>query len=234
MGPGGQGRGVDLSPEKAQAAWELAAKGVAGRLSLSAEQTTALSRAYVEARTTMRSKMEELRKQRDSGGDVNPMEAQRDAEAGVKKTFDKALADAKISDANVTKINASLGAPVGLNGRPWDRMVDTIAGMKLDSAKQQTALNSIEDYMVSMSKTMETMRGGDREGAQKSMADAREKLNAELKVALTEEQMKTFEENAGMRPRGGGRPGGPDGAPKNGEKPKDGGNGGEKPEPKKK
>ena len=50
-GGGGQ-RGMQLSPEKAKAAWELTATGVAKRLGLNEEQTKGVVKAYVDARTS--------------------------------------------------------------------------------------------------------------------------------------------------------------------------------------
>src|SRR5690349_1407188 len=52
-GPGGM-LGEQLSAEKAKAAWDLEATGVASRLGLNADQTKALVKAYEDARTSHR------------------------------------------------------------------------------------------------------------------------------------------------------------------------------------
>ena len=49
-GAGGPGGGQQLAPEKAKAAWDLEAAGVSKRLGLNADQTTAVTKAYSEAR----------------------------------------------------------------------------------------------------------------------------------------------------------------------------------------
>ena len=208
--PGGM---APLSPEKAKAAWELQATGVAGRVGLNADQTKALVKAYTEARTTMQQKQEELRRARQEGeGDPgSAVETLRETEAAARTQFGKALADAKITGEQATKVNASLGS-VGLTGRGWDVMVDTLAGFNLEPAKRQTSLNAAEDFVVAMSKATEGMRGGggDPQEARAAMDAAREKLMTTLKGTLTEDQLKTFESVTG---RGGMRRGGPEGGP---------------------
>jgi hypothetical protein len=208
--PGGM---APLSPEKAKAAWELQATGVAGRVNLNAEQTQALVKAYTQARTTVQQKQEEIRRARQ-GGEGDPgsaVEALREAEAAARTEFSKALTDAKITGEQATKVNASLGS-IGMTGRGWDVMVDTLAGFNLETGKRQQALNGVEDFVVSMSKVTEGMRGGggDPQESRAAMDAAREKLNTTLKGVLTEEQLKEFESATG---RGSMRRGGPEGGP---------------------
>jgi chemotaxis protein histidine kinase CheA len=203
--PAPRGRGVgQLSPEKARAAWELQAEGVANRLKLTPEQTSALVKAYTDTRTSMQQKQEELRRARQEGDGMDPAaanEQMRKAETEAKAKFSKALQDAKISDENAAKINASLGS-IGLTGRGWDLMVDTLAGFNLEANKRQQALNAVEEFVVEMSKITESLRdgGGNIQEARGKMDETRNKLNGALKSVLTEEQMQEFESVVGRGP----------------------------------
>src|SRR3954469_21448426 len=73
--PRGEGRGQGgmrmepLSPEKAKAAWDLEATGVATRLKLTADQTKSLVSAYESARTSQQAAMEKARKEAQDSGD---------------------------------------------------------------------------------------------------------------------------------------------------------------------
>jgi hypothetical protein len=232
-GPAGEGRGMgQLSKEKLEAAWNAQATAAAKRLSLSSEQTAAVAKAYVETRETVRAKMEEARKNASEDNADSGRKSVREAEAAAKEKFAKALTDAKVSSENTTKLTASLGSGL-LTGPMWDRMTDTVLGMKLEAAKQQTAQNALEDFVVANTQAMGAGRDNP-EGARESRQKAREDLTTALKGVLTAEQLKTFEESmprgAGMR-RGpeGGRPEGgrPEGKP-DGEK-TDGGKGKDRP-----
>src|SRR4051812_41656002 len=57
-GQGGPGGMEQLSADKAKAAWDLEATGVANRLKLTGDQTKALVSAYENARTSQQSAME--------------------------------------------------------------------------------------------------------------------------------------------------------------------------------
>src|SRR4051812_19052272 len=62
-GPGGMMGGEQLSIEKAKAAWDVEATGVASRLGLNADQTKTLVKAYEDARTSHRAASEKLMKE---------------------------------------------------------------------------------------------------------------------------------------------------------------------------
>ncbi|HYE60393.1 MAG TPA: hypothetical protein VD997_00220 [Phycisphaerales bacterium] len=213
---GGERRmGQQLSKEKLEAAWNAQATAAAKRLSLSSEQTTAVAKAYVESRETLRTKMEEIGRNRGEG--TNPLEAMREVEASTREKFAKAVTDAKVSSENATKLSSSLGA-AGMTGPAWDRMTDVILEMKLDTSKQQQAQNAIEDFVVAQQGVLAKMRE-DPQAAQETRREARENLSKALKGVLSEEQMKTFEERV---PRGPAmrRPGGPGAGGGEGERPR--------------
>jgi hypothetical protein len=111
---GGRGMGQQLSKEKSEAAWAAEATAAAKRQNLSEDQTKAVVKAYAAARESVRTKMEDVRKARESGEDMQAaMDAVRETETKAKEQFGKALTDAKVSGDAATKLNASLGSGVG-------------------------------------------------------------------------------------------------------------------------
>lgn len=213
--PGG-GRGgqmAQLPPEKAKAAQEAEATGVAARNGLNAEQTKALVAAYLDARkshgeATQKMREEQREKMRDGGGDDRQAagEAMQKAMAELNKSetakFEKALGDKIPAD----KKSAVLGS-LGTFTPQWDRWVDALSEFKLDAAKNQSALNAIEDFVVAQGKA----RGGDREAMRTANQEGRQKLIDTMKKLLSEEQFAKFEASMGggqRRGGGGGRPGG--------------------------
>ncbi len=213
------GRMPQLSAEKLHAAWELQATGVAKRLGVEDAKVKDVAKAYAEARTNQEAAMEKARKdmesKRDAGGAQPGPGGGRGAEA--LKAFDD------VNNAERAKLQKALAAfmieekaakaatSLGTFNRQWDNFADTIAGFKLEPAKQQDALNAIEDYVVAQSKLRGQVQGGDREAMRNSIQEARKNLSDSLKKVLTEDQLKQFEASmgAGMRGGSGGRgPGG--------------------------
>jgi aminopeptidase N len=227
-GEGGRGQGMgmveQLSPEKAKAAWDLEATGVANRLGLNAEQTKSLVKAYEDARTSHQAASEKMRK--EQADKMRDAEDRREAAQGMRKAmedmnkterekFTKAVTGA-ISGEKGTQAATALGAFNPM----WDRMVDTVSGFKLEGAKQQNVLNAIETYVGAQTKAMQGGPDSDPQDRREAVQAAREKMNASLKKELSEEQFKKFEESMPMRAMGqGGRGRGPGGG-EGGEKPK--------------
>lgn len=227
-GPGGDRMPMGLAPEKATAAQELEATGVAKRLGLKEDQTKALVKAYTEARTSHAAAEQKLRKElADKAMNSDPdnraamreeaMKANEEMNKAERAKFEKALGSAIPADQSA-KALASLGTFT----RQWDTWVDALAGFKLEAAKQQDALNAIEDFVVAQSKAR-AGAGGDREAIRTAMQESRDKLTASMKKVLSEEQFTKFEESMRM---GGGRGGPGGGRPNRGEgKPDDKGGG---------
>lgn len=199
-----------LAPEKAKAAQELEATGVAKRNGLNEEQTKALVKAYIDARASHQTAADKLRqemmdKARDGGDDQGGrrgmgqemMKAMQDLNKSERSKFETALGSSITADQK-SKALASLGT---FNAQ-WDRWVDALAGFKLEAAKQQDGLNAIEDFVVSQGKA----QGGDREEMRAAMQEGRAKLVESMKKVLTEEQFAKFQESMGGgrggRPRG--------------------------------
>jgi hypothetical protein len=208
-----------MSPEKAKAAWDLQAHGVAKHHGLSEDQAKTVAKAYAEARESQKTAADKQRKElmekaRDGaagggGRGLGPeaMKAMEDLNKGEREKFEKALVAGGISAEQAGKLSASLGQ----FNPAWDVMVDTLAGFKLDAAKQQEGLNAIEAFVMAGSKAR-TGNPEDREANREAMQGARTKLTDSLKGILDEEQLKKFESTIrGAGGRQGGRPGGPGG-----------------------
>ncbi|MCC6677097.1 MAG: hypothetical protein IT436_08130 [Phycisphaerales bacterium] len=210
-GPRGPRAMTTLSPEKAKAAWELQASGVAKHLGLDADKTKSLTKAYIEARESHTAASDKLRqeameKMRDAGNDpqaargADMMKAMEDLNTAERAKFEKALAGTLNPD-QTTKALASLGS----FNRQWDTMVDNFAGFGLEPAKQQEGLQAIEQYVVAAA----AARTGDRDTMRTAMQEARTKLLDSMKKILSDEQFAKFE--ASFAPGGRGGPGGPGG-----------------------
>ncbi len=229
-GPGGgQGMpgmgfgGRQLSPERAKAAWDLEASGVAHRLGVQDDKAKAVASAYAAARESQESAAEKLRSEAmqkaQEGG--NRMEAMRDA----LKKVDELTAGER--DKLKTSLTGIIGAeqadkaiiPLGTFSRQWDNITDTFGTFKLDASKQQEGLNAIEDYAVNLDAAQKKIRanaagGGqvDREAMRAANQEGRQKLIDAMGKILNKEQMIKLEESlpgAGRGPGGGGRrPGG--------------------------
>jgi hypothetical protein len=229
--PRGQ-RPAQLSPEKAKAAWEVEAKGVAKRLGLNDAQTTALVKAYTDSRTSQNEAFDKARKEaQDKAGDENADRRTMGREAlakldeintAEKAKLEKALTAGGLSSDQASKAVTSLGT----YNRQWDNMADTVSGFGLEAGKQQDALNAIEEYVVSASKARSAMSGGgDRESAMTQMRDAREKLTTSMKKVLSDDQFQKFEATMGPGGRGPGGQGGDNPRPRRGGDSSGGGEG---------
>lgn len=203
---GDRGMGGQLSPEKAKAAWEAQATGVAAGLGLDAEKTKTLVTAYTDARHSQNAAMdkmrEEMRKAREEGGGGGGgfAEMQKKLEemnTSEREKFRKAIAGA-LSAEQVSKAMATLGT----FNRQWDGMADAVLGFKLEKAKLDAANKAMEEYVASVSNAPRD----DREAMRTAMQAARKKLLDTMKANLTEEQLGKFETamgRGGMGPRGG-------------------------------
>ncbi len=227
-GPGGGMPGMgfggrQLSPERAKAAWDLEANGVAHRLGVKDDKAKAVASAYAAARESQESAAEKLRSEAmqkaQEGG--NRMEAMRDA---LKKVDELTAGEREKLKASLTGIIGAEQAdkaivPLGTFSRQWDNIADTFGTFKLDAAKQQEGLNAIEDYAVALDAAQKKIRanaagGGqvDREAMRAANQEGRQKLLDSMGKILNKEQMTKLEESlpgAGRGPGGGGRrPGG--------------------------
>jgi hypothetical protein len=220
-----------LSPEKAKAAWTVEATGVAKHVGASDDQAKAVVIAYAAARESQakaseKTRQELMEKAQKAGGDdggpggrgglgAEGMKAMEEINAKEREKLHKALA-ATLSADQTTKAMASLGT----FNRQWDLMVDTIVGFGLDGAKQQDALNAIEEFVVVQGKIRPgagAAGGGDREAMRSAMQESRQKLNDSMKKVLSADQLTKFEEATRGGGRGPGGPGGPRGGGRGGD-----------------
>ena len=224
-GPGGGGmmRG-QLPPERAKAAWEAEATGVAKHAGLNEAQTKSLVAAYTAARESHAESMQKLMKEvRDAaeGNERPDPQAMQEKMQGLNKAekekFQKAVG-ATLSADQAAKVLASLGS---FNGQ-WDRWVDALGEFKLDPAKNQQAMDALETFVLASEKA----RAGDRETMRESMQAARESLNESMKKILNDEQFQKFESSMGRGGQRGGGPGGQDGGQPQRRRPRDGGGNG--------
>lgn len=209
-GPGGPGGGPGggmrqaLSPEKAKAAWELEAKSVAAALGVSGDKAAALSKAYVEARTSQGAAAEklrdEMREQGREGGapDGSMREKVEKLNADERAKLEKALGGTLSAEQTKTAMET-----LGTFNRGWDHMASVIAGFNLDAKKQGDALNAVYQFVSTQGKNRAAGPGGDRQAMRTAMQEAREKMNTSLKGILSEDQYKQFEETTGPGQRGG-------------------------------
>jgi hypothetical protein len=227
-GPGGAAARPRLSPEKAKAAWEVEAKGVAKSLTLNDELTTKTVAAYSEARESQLAATEKLMREiadkeraaRSAGegdqGGGEGADTSREQRAARRAETQKQFAELNkaerdklqaalakfLSEEQTTKALATLGT---FNPR-WDAMVDAVIGFKLEEAKNTEALTAIQTFVEQVGKAGEMgPRGGSPD------PDARKQLTDTMKKLLSEEQFGQFQRIAGGRPAGARGEGAPEG-----------------------
>ncbi len=185
--------GPQLTLEKAQAAWTLAARGVANELSLSKKVTSQLVDAYKAARESYQKAMEELR---GTGG--RGFEGFRELAGKERGKLETAL-KGFLSDKQAAEAIASLGT---FNGE-WDRMLDVIAGFKLNDKKLFPALALISTYVVDYSKAANTaMANQDWQSIRTARETHKATLDSGLAGILSKEQLATWNEATAPRRRG--------------------------------
>lgn len=199
-------RGPQITPEEAQAAWTLEASHVAGKLGLSKEETTKLVDEYKKVRESysaaVRKAMEEAMA---SGVDTQDREAIRAAMREIQE---------KITKAETEKFAKALGAfldkektekavtQLGSFSGSLDRMVNVIAGFKLDNAKQVEALDLINAYVVESSAARDkAMASDDFESMRTVFQELRTKLNEAMAKVLSAEQLAKWTEATARRGR---------------------------------
>ncbi len=227
-GGGGRQGGPQLSAERSAAAWKLQAEGVAKRFDLDPTSTNTLVDAYLTQRKGNQVESDKLRDEmrkemeNDAGGDRREamrkmMIKQDEMQKTSREAFRTSIAGV-LKGEQLDRAMKSLGA----FNRQWDQAVDAVAFFKLDAAKQQKALEALEDYVVTGGEIMAKARAmfeiGDMSGGQKLREEAdkaRQQCIDAVKPMLTQEQAIKFEEAlprgmGGMRGPGGfgGGPGG--------------------------
>ena len=199
-------RGPQMSPEEAQAAWTLEASHVAGKLGLSKEETTKLVDAYKKVRESYSAAIREAMEEAMAEGvDTTDRQAIRQAMREIQEKTTKAETEkfakalgAFLDEKKTKKAVTQLGSFSG----SLDRMVNVIAGLKLDKAKQAEALDLVNAYVAESSAAFAKARaGGDRESMRAVFQEQRTKLNEAMAKVLSEEQLAKWTEATAWRRR---------------------------------
>ncbi len=184
--------GPQLDPEKAQAAWTLAARGVANDLKLSKQVTSKLIDAYKAARESYQKAMQGLS---GGGGGFQGFRELAEKERGKLETALKGF----LNDKQAAEAIASLGT---FNGE-WDRFLDVIAGFKLDDKKLFTALALVRTYVVDYDKARRSaMADQDWQSIRTARETHKAALDGGLSKILTPSQLITWNEATAPRRRG--------------------------------
>ena len=187
-------QGPQLEPEQAQAAWTLAARGVANELGLSKEATTKLMDAYKTARESYQKAMEELRG--TGGGGFEGSQDLAVRERGKLETTLKGF----LNDKQAAEAIASLGT---FNGE-WDRFLDVIAGFKLNDKNLFTALALVRTYVVDYDKARRSATASqDRASMRTARETHKAALDGGLSKIFTPSQLITWNQATAPRMRGG-------------------------------
>jgi hypothetical protein len=187
--PGGAG----LSPEKEMAAQTIEAQFVAKTLQLSDDNTSKLAQAYIKARKSLNDARQALRSQGTAGGfqafqELTDKESKK-LEADIKKF---------LNDDQVKKAMESLGT----FNTTWDRMVDALAGYKLEKKALDKALDKVHGYIIESAKLMQQARAsGSFQEIRPKLQELRDKLDKAMESILSKDQLEQWKQVAARRAR---------------------------------
>lgn len=183
-------RGPQLSPEKQAAAQELEATYVAKNLKLSDEATGKIVAAYQKARKNLQEGIQAL-------SEGSGFEAYRELSEKEREKFKTEL-KGFLDDKQVKKALVSLGT----FSWSWDRMVDNLAGYKLDEKKLYEALGKVNDYIIETDKAFrEARESSDWQSMRPKFQELKEKLDSALESLLSKEQLEQWKEATTRRRR---------------------------------
>ncbi len=181
-----------LSPEKQEAAQKLEAQYIANKLKLSDDNTSKLVAAYVKARKSLTDAMQVLRSEGS-----RDFQAYRDLMDKESKKLEGELAKF-MKEKKVKKAMESLGT---LN-TSWDRMVDVLAGFKLEEKQLNKALDKVNAYVIDSAKLMQEAReSGSFQEIRPKFQQLRETLNKAMEGILSEEQLEQWKQVTARRGR---------------------------------
>jgi hypothetical protein len=201
QGPGGPGRGPQLSQEDREAAWALQVKGVAKSLGLSEEVEKKVLEAYAASRKSQQAAMQAVIDSGQGPGRFQELQKVNEAERAKLK---EALAGV-LSAEQAEKAAETLGS----FHRQWDRLAKAVADLKLDDEKQLKALSAVEKYVVDSNAAMaKAMESQDFQSMRTVGQELRSKLDTAMGEVLDADQLAKWKESTAM---GGGGLGGPGG-----------------------
>ena len=200
--------GPQLEPEQAQAAWTLAARGVANELGLSKEATSKLIDAYKAARESYQKVMQGMMRGGGMGGGGGMQGMMgggggRGAFQGLIATeqgkLEKAL-KGFLSDKQAAKAMESLGT----FSSESDRFLDVLAGFNLDEENLYKALTLVCTFVVESSKAMSAaMANQDFQSMRTVRQTHKAALDGGLSKILTTSQLIAWYRATASRMRGG-------------------------------
>lgn len=181
-----------LSPEKQEAAQKMEAQYVAKNLKLSDENTSKLVTAYMKARKSLTDAREALRSE-----GTRDFQASRDLSDKESKKLEGEIGKF-LDEKQVKQAMESLGT----FNTSWDRMVDALAGYKLEEKQLNKALDKVHAYVIDSTKLMQEAResGSFREMRPK-FQELRDKLDKAMEGILSAEQLEQWKLVAARRGR---------------------------------
>jgi hypothetical protein len=183
---------AELSPQKQEAAQTLEAQLVAKQLQLSDDNTSKIVHLYLKARKSLADARQALRSQGTTG-----FEAYRDLSDKEGKKFEADMAKF-LNEKQVKKAMESLGT----FNTTWDRMVDALAGFKLEQKALDKALDKVHDYIVESAKLMQQARAsGSFQEMRPKFQELRDKLDKAMESILSKEQLEQWKQVAARRAR---------------------------------
>jgi hypothetical protein len=181
-----------LSPEKQEAAQKMEAQYIAKQLKLCDENTSKLVAAYLKARKSLTDARQALRREGTRG-----WEAYRDLQDKESKKLETELAKF-LDEKQVTKAMESLGT----FNMSWDRMVDALAGFKLEEKDLDKALDKVNAYVIDSAKLMrEARESGSFREMRPKFQELRDKLDKAMEGILSEEQLEQWKQVTARRGR---------------------------------
>jgi hypothetical protein len=181
-----------LSPEKEMAAQTIEAQFVGKSLQLSDDNTSKLAQAYIKARKSLNDARQALRGQGTTGFQAFQELTEKESkklEADIKKF---------LNDDQVKKSMESLGT----FNTTWDRMVDALAGYKLEKKAMDKALAKVHDYIIESAKLMQQARAsGSFQEVRPKLQELRDKLDKAMESILSKDQLEQWKQVAARRAR---------------------------------
>ncbi len=170
----------------------MEAQYIANKLKLSDENTSKLVAAYLKARKSLTDARQALRSEGTRG-----WEGYRDLFDKESKKLEGELGKF-LKEKQVKKAMESLGT----FNTSWDRMVDALAGFKLEEKALNKALDKVNAYVIDSAKLMQEAReSGSFQEIRPKFQELREKLNKAIGGILSEEQLEQWKQVTARRGR---------------------------------
>jgi len=181
-----------LSPEKQEAAQKMEAQYIAKKLKLSDDNTSKMVGAYFKARKSLTDARQALRSEGTRGWEAyrEILDKERVKLEGEIGKF--------LKEKKVKKAMESLGT----FNTSWDRMVDALAGFKLEEKALNKALDKVNAYVIDSAKLMQEAReSGSFREIRPKFQQLRDNLDKAMEGILSAEQLEQWKLVAARRGR---------------------------------